>query len=41
MKEHELLYGKFARARSVDTSFEKMRKDTYDAHLRGLQSKII
>ena len=38
---HELLYRKFARARSVDTSFEKMRKDKYDAHLRGLQSKII
>ena len=38
---HELLYRKFSRARSVDTSFEKMRKGTYDAHLRGLQSKII
>ena len=38
---YELLYGKFARARSVDTSFEKMRKDTYDAHFRGLQYKII
>ena len=37
---HELLYEKFARARSVDTSFDKMRKVMYDAHLRGLQPKI-